>query len=70
MVPLSTDFVCPIFPLLAWTADSECSTHDTKNFANELLVIEVLSAGEVDLVFRPVSDQKFVFSPWKTRETT
>lgn len=71
MAPLrSTDFVYPVFPLLTWTVDSEFSTHDTKNVANELLVIEVLSAGEVDVVFDPVSDQKFVFSTWKTRKTT
>lgn len=66
----STDFVYPIFPLLVWTVDSEYFTHDSKNVANELLLIEVLSAGEVDLVFGPVSDQKFVFRTWKTRKNT
>lgn len=53
-------------PLLVWTVDSEYFTH-TKNVANGLLLIEVLSAGEVDIVFGPVSDQKFVFRTWKIR---
>lgn len=35
-----------------------------------MLLIEVLSAVEVDTVFSPVRDQKFVFRTWKTRKTT
>lgn len=66
----SSDFVYAIFPLLVWTVDSEYFTHGTKNVANGLLLIEVLSAGEVNTGFGPVSDQKFVFRTWKTRETT
>lgn len=71
MEPLrSTDFVYPVFPLLVWIVDSEYFAHDAKNVANELLLVEVLSAGEVDTGFGPGSDQKFVFCTWKLRETT